>query len=230
MISYAPLPHLKAAEDRLASAVAAFIPELGLNRLSLNAGALSLGLSDGMRDLTAPNGAADIAAVLWRGHDAVLLTPEVEETLCAMKVRDKVGYLINLRIDEVSGEEAVAKSLMGFFVLPSHAVLYHRLLWETSDHIWRLAGDTSLDENHYSKRLIVSGILTTVLMTRLSQGREAQLAQIARNIGQVMEFEKFKAKVPVKPEETLLKLAKSLGRLRFGRGEDQSAELYLENP
>ena len=211
-----PLPHLKAAESRLAHAVAGFVPELGLNRMSVEAGARSLGLSAGERDLTAPHGATDIAAILWREHDAVLLSEATAESLATMKIRDKIGFLLNLRLDEAAHHEKLASRLMGFFALPHHAALYHRLLWETADIIWRLAGDKALDENHYSKRMIVSGILTTAMMTRLSRGREAQLEQINRNIGQVMEFEKFKAKLPAKPEEVILNLARSLGRLRFG--------------
>ncbi len=215
----APLTALKAAETRLANAVAGYVPQLGLNRMSLEAGARSLGISEGERDLIAPHGAADIAAILWRGHDAVLLSADVAESLANMKIREKIGFLLNLRLDAAATDEKVAKRLMGYFALPHHAALYHRLLWKTADIIWRLAGDTALDENHYSKRMIVSGIITTAMMTRLSRGREAQLEQINRNIEQVMQFEKFKAKLPVKPEEVILNLAKSLGRMRF----DQNA-------
>ena len=65
--------------------------------------------------------------------------------------------------------------------------------------------------------MIVCGIITTAMMTRLSRGREAQLEQIDRNIEQVMQFEKFKAKLPVKPEDLVLNMARTLGRLRFGQ-------------
>lgn len=216
-----PAPGLRAAESRLAKAVAGYVPQLGLNRMSVEAGARRLGISEGERDLIAPHGAADIAAILWREHDTVLLSPETAESLAGMKIREKIGFLLNSRLDAAAVDEQLARRLMGYFALPHHAALYHRLLWETADIIWRLAGDTALDENHYSKRMIVSGIITTALMSRLSVGgslgRDAQLEQIDRNIEQVMQFEKFKAKLPVKPEEVILTLARSLGRLRFGQ-------------
>lgn len=213
----APLSGLKASESRLAKAVAGYVPQLGLNRQSLEAGARSLGISEGERDLIAPNGAADIAAILWRGHDGVLLGPATAESLAGMKIREKIAFLLNSRLDAAAADEKLARRLMGYFALPHHAALYHRLLWETADITWRLAGDTALDENHYSKRMIVCGIITTAMMTRLSRGREAQLEQIDRNIEQVMQFEKFKAKLPVKPEELVLNMARTLGRLRFGQ-------------
>jgi ubiquinone biosynthesis protein COQ9 len=210
-----PLSALHDAESRLAAAVAKFIPELGLNRASVNAGARAAGFDDGERDLLAPNGGADIAAILWREHDAVL----VPEAIDGMKIRDKIGTLLNRRLDAACANESVARRTMGFFALPYNALLYHRLLWNTADIIWRLSGDTALDENHYSKRLIVCGILSAAVMTRLNQGRDAQLEQINRNIQSVMEFEKFKAGVKFRPEQFALDLAGVLGRLRFGRSE-----------
>ena len=218
-----PLNHIKAAEAALAQAVAVFVPDLGLNRLSLRAGATAAGFNDGECDLIAPNGADDIAAILWRSHDAVLAAPETATALAVMKIREKIGYLLNLRLDEAARDEHLARHLMGFFALPHHALLYQRLLWDTADTIWRLAGDKALDENHYSKRMIVSGILTTAMMTRLSQGRDAQMNQINRNIQSVMDFERFKAKLPFKPEEALLNLAGALGKMRFGTGDRPAA-------
>ncbi|MDI7774269.1 COQ9 family protein [Asticcacaulis sp. EMRT-3] len=207
---------LRTAENQLAQAVMPYIATLGLNRQAVAAGARAAGFSEAEASLIAPNGAADIAAILWRMADDALDDPDMRQSLAAMKIRERIGFLLNLRLDAAAVDGEVARHLMGFFALPGHAVLYHRLLWATADRIWRLAGDVALDENHYSKRAIVCGILTTALMTRLTQEREAQTAQIARNIEQVMAFEKFKAKLPKKPEDLLLDLGKKLGRWRFG--------------
>lgn len=216
MSQSAPLSDLKAAETRLAEAVTGFVPELGLNRMSFQAGARAAGLSEGERDLIAPNGAADIASVLWRGHDTTLTAQEVVDVLPGMKIREKINHLLNLRIDAFARDERLAHRLIGFLMLPPHLDLHRRLMWETSDLIWRLAGDKALDENHYSKRTIVCAILAAAKLTRLSRGAEAQSEQIARNIDAVMEYEKFKAKFPFKPESALLQLAADLGKLRYG--------------
>lgn len=217
-----PFSDLKSAEVALAQAVAGFVPELGLNRMSFQAGAKASGLSEGERDLVAPNGASDIAAILWHGHDAALMTPEVTAALPGMKIRERINHLLNLRIDAFAREEKLAQRLMGFLVLPTQLDLHRRLMWDTTDLIWRLAGDKALDENHYSKRAIVCGILSTAMLTRLSRGAEAQSEQISRNIDAVMEYEKFKAKMPFKPETAFLQLAASLGKLRFGRSDAQA--------
>jgi ubiquinone biosynthesis protein COQ9 len=47
MTRSAPLTGLKTAESRLAKAVAGYVPQLGLNRMSLEAGALRLAHIEG---------------------------------------------------------------------------------------------------------------------------------------------------------------------------------------
>ncbi len=217
------LPRLKASEKRLAEATAPFVPDLGLNRMSVSAGARAAGFNAAELDLIAPNGGADVAAILWRGHDETALGPDTETTVAGMKIRDRIGYLLNTWLDAFAANEPLAHRLIGCLMLPPHLGLYRRLLWASADRIWQLAGDKALDENHYSKRLIVCGILGTALMTRLTRGREAQLEQVKRNIDGVMQFEKFKAQMPFKPDEAVLKLAESLGKLRFGHTDQSSA-------
>lgn len=216
MTSSIDLPHLKAAETRLAAATAPFVAELGLNRMSVQAGARAAGFNEAERDLIAPNGTADVAAILWRGFDENALGVEAEAIVPGMKIRERIGYLLNAWLDAFAADEPLAHRLIGCLLLPMHLGLYRRLLWASADRIWQLAGDKALDENHYSKRLIVCGILGTALMTRLARGREAQLEQVARNIEGVMKFEKFKAQVPFKPDDAVLLIAETLGKLRFG--------------
>lgn len=217
MSQSAPLSDLKAAELRLAQAVAGFVPELGLNSMSFEAGAKAAGMGEGESRLIAPDGAADIAAILWRAHDAELQRADVAAALPGMKIRERINYLINLRIDAFAREEKLAHRPEGFLMLPMNLDLHRRLMWDTADIIWRLTGDKALDENHYSKRAIVSGILAAAMLTRLGRGAEAQAEQVRRNIDGVMAYEKFKAKIPFRPESALESLAATLGKLRYGR-------------
>ncbi len=223
MSQSAPLSDLKAAEARLAKAVCGFVPELGLNRMSFEAGAKAAGMGEGESGLIAPNGAADIAAIVWCSHDAELQRAEVVDALPGMKIRERISHLINLRIDAFAREERLAHRLEGFLMLPPNFDLHRRLMWDTADIIWRLTGDKALDENHYSKRTIVSAILAAAMLTRLSRGAEAQAEQVGRNIDGVMAYEKLKAKIPFRPESALESLAATLGKLRYGHAGTESA-------
>jgi ubiquinone biosynthesis protein COQ9 len=92
-----------------------------------------------------------------------------------------------------------------------------RLAWESADVLWRWAGDTATDENHYSKRALLAGILTGALAIRLSSGHEAALAFTDRRIANVMAFEKWKATTKFKPSQMMDSIAGALGRMRYGR-------------
>ena len=98
---------------------------------------------------------------------------------------------------------------------PDNAPLAGRLGWATADAIWRWAGDTATDENHYSKRLILSGVLASVLAARLSRGEDAARETLDRRIGEVMAFEKWKAGLP---KASASAVASWLGGLRYGAG------------
>jgi ubiquinone biosynthesis protein COQ9 len=90
------------------------------------------------------------------------------------------------------------------------------LAWETADKVWRWAGDVATDENHYSKRVLLAGILSGALAVRLTSGPEAAKIFTDRRIENVMTFEKWKATTSFRPQEWTAKFAESLGRMRFG--------------
>ena len=60
-----------------------------------------------------------------------------------------------------------------------------------------MGGDTATDHNHYSKRLILSGVLGATRLVWFgdeSDGNEKSWAFLDRRIENVMQFEKAKAK------------------------------------
>jgi ubiquinone biosynthesis protein COQ9 len=103
----------------------------------------------------------------------------------------------------------------GLLVLPANAALGLRLAWETADLLWRWAGDTATDENHYSKRAILSGILLTALPLRLFDGEAAARRFVEARVANVMSFEAWKAGLPT--TDWPAQVAGFLGRLRYAR-------------
>ena len=101
-----------------------------------------------------------------------------------------------------------------FLALPTHADLGLKLAWESADHLWRWAGDTSTDWNHYSKRTILSGILIPALTLRWFEGRESAERFVAHRIENVMAFEKWKAGKDF--DAPFRKATDVLARMRYG--------------
>ena len=83
--------------------------------------------------------------------------------------------------------------------------------------MWRLAGDTATDFNHYSKRTILSSIYAATLLVWLdddSEGWSETRAFLDRRLADVGRFEKWKAEWRGSAERRP-SLARFVGRLRY---------------
>jgi ubiquinone biosynthesis protein COQ9 len=192
------------------------VPQEGWTwRMAILAGKAA-GLSEGETELLLPQGPADLAALLSRRHDANALDALGPLDVAALKIRERIARGVAARIDAAIADEAAVRRLNGWFTLPPHMGLGGRLAWECADKIWRWAGDVATDENHYSKRVLLAGILSGALAIRLSSGAEAAKVFTDRRIENVMAFEKWKATTSFRPQQMAAKFAEGLGRMRFG--------------
>lgn len=189
--------------------------ELGWNARLVARSAQAAGLSAADAELLLPGGARDLAALLSRRHDARALAALKGVDPAELKVRERIARGVSARLEAAAEDAEASRRCAAFLALPPNVPLGLRLAWESADAIWRWAGDAATDENHYSKRAILSGILVPAATLRLSQGREAAEAFVAARIENVMAFEKWKA--GIKPSETAAAFARELGRLRYGR-------------
>ena len=216
MVIPEPADWATTTEQQVLDAALRLAPDLGWTAQTATLAGAACGLSDGETQLLTPNGPRDLAALLWRRHDARALAALATLDPAALKVREKITRALTARLDAVEPDAAAVRRLTGFLALPGHLALGARLTWDSADLLWRWAGDTATDENHYSKRAILAGILAGALNIRLASGREAALAFVDRRIENVMAFEKWKATTQFHPESLLTAAATSLGRLRFG--------------
>ncbi len=187
-------------------------PRLGWGRQTLLAAAKAAGLSPAEADLLFPNGGKDLAALLSRRHDAVALASLPDPA--SLKIRERIRAAVVARLDAAAGDPLALRRWAGFLALPMTLPLALRLVWESADQLWRWAGDTATDENHYSKRAILSGILIGTLAQDLTAGRAAALETLDARIQNVMDFEKWKA--GLKPSDFAKDVAAALAKLRFG--------------
>ena len=80
--------------------------------------------------------------------------------------------------------------------MPQNIPLALRISWRSADLMWRIAGDTSTDFNHYTKRMTLGAVYGSTLLAWLddqSEGWADTAAFLDRRIDDVMKFEKFKA-------------------------------------
>ena len=203
-------------EQQLLDEALKLAPTQGWTRLMVKKAGRRLGLSDGETDLLLPHGPADLAALLSRRHDQRALAMLSEVDPASLKIRERIRRACEARLDAAASDEAALRRLLGWLSLPQNLALGGRLAWESADVLWRWAGDVATDENHYSKRAILAGILTGAFAIRVSSGRGAALQFIDRRIENVMAFEKWKATSSLRPSDWLTQAAGVLSRMRYG--------------
>lgn len=226
-----PMNETAAEQDWASQAEARVLDEaLGLaaregwtSRLAREAGKAA-GFSPGETELLLPHGPADLAALLSRRHDDRALRILAEADPAALKIRERIRRAVEARLDAAAQDEAATRRWAGFLALPPNLALGTRLAWESADVLWRWAGDTATDENHYSKRAILAGILTGALAICLNGGRGEAMRFVDRRIEDVMRFEKWKATTRVRPSLWLAGMAHALGKARY-RGAPAEPEI-----
>ena len=177
-------------EQAVLDAAIARAGDLGWNGRLVRAACAAHGLSLGDQELLLPNGARDLAALLSRRHDAVALAALPEPA--GLKIRERIAAAVSARLEAAADDHEASRRCAAFLALPTNADLGLSLAWESADQLWRWAGDTATDWNHYSKRTILSGILIPALTMRLFDGREAADAFVTARIENVMAFETWK--------------------------------------
>jgi len=133
-----------------------------------------------------------------------------------MPIRERIRALVWFRLEAVSGLGEALRRSLAIQALPQNLARTARLGWASADAMWRLAGDTSTDYNHYSKRAILAGIYAATLAVFVgdeSDGKAETRAFLDRRIEGVMKFEKAKAKWLGKREG--FDPMRFLGRLRY---------------
>jgi ubiquinone biosynthesis protein COQ9 len=203
--------------EREAELLAAALPlasRYGWTDRLVRAAAQVAGMTVAEAELVLPQGPRDLAALLVRRHDARMFAALEGVDPLSLKIRDRIGRAVKARLDAAAEDESAVRRWAGYLALPHNLPLALALLWRSADSIWRWAGDTSTDENHYSKRAILSGVLLSALAVRLSRGRAQAEAFVDARIENVMAFERWKAQQ--RPFDLLREFAGALGRLRYG--------------
>jgi ubiquinone biosynthesis protein COQ9 len=138
------------------------------------------------------------------------------EVLAQMPIRERIRALVWFRLETVMGLEEALRRALAIQAMPQNIVRTAKLGWASADAMWRLAGDTATDYNHYTKRAILAGVYGATLAAFVddsSEGKADTRAFLDRRIEGVMKFEKAKAKW-LAPRERFDPV-RFLGRLRY---------------
>lgn len=187
----------------------------GWTATAVEAAALGEGVDPAVAALAVPGDAVGLIDLYGQGVDKALAEALPAETLAAMKIRERIRALVwnRLQIQEPA-KEAIRRAL-SILAMPQNAAAAARFSWRSADVMWRMAGDTATDYNHYTKRAILSAVYGSTLLAWLhddSEGAAETAAFLDRRIDEVMRFEKWKAGLGKSERPSLTRF---LGRLRY---------------
>jgi ubiquinone biosynthesis protein COQ9 len=134
-----------------------------------------------------------------------------------LPIRERIRTLVQFRLDALAGREESLRRALAIMAMPQNAPAALKLGWHSADTMWRIAGDTASDYNHYTKRMTLGSIYAATLAIFAQDQSEDHAdtsAFLDRRIGDVMRFEKAKARI-LKPRDEQFSIARLLGRLRY---------------
>jgi ubiquinone biosynthesis protein COQ9 len=149
--------------------------------------------------------------------DAAMAEAFPPERIAAMKIRERITELLWFRFTTMLPAREALRSALAIMAMPQNALRGAKLGWRSADRMWRLAGDTATDFNHYTKRITLGGVYASTLLVWLddqSEGLTETRAFLDRRIADVMRFEKWKAEMRGN-DIRRPSLTRFLGRLRY---------------
>ena len=162
-------------------------------------------------------GAMTMIAAWIASVDKAMAEALPAEALAGLKIRERIRRLVQFRLDAIAGQREALRRALAVMAMPQNAVESLRLGWNSADAMWRLAGDTATDYNHYTKRMTLGALYASTLAVFAhdeSEGCTETKAFLDRRIDNVMQFEKVKAQL-LRPGAERFSVARFLGRLRY---------------
>ena len=213
MESPSPLELLR---RRLALAVGENAVFDGWTPQAVDSAAAQLGVDPVQARLAMPKTQAAMIDLYIQEVDRALEAYFTPERLSGLKIREKIRGLVWRRLEIMGPAREAVRRTLAILAMPQNLPRAIKISWRTADQMWRIAGDTSTDFNHYTKRMTLVAVYGSTLLVWLddqSEGWADTAAFLDRRIDDVMRFEKFKAEWRGSSEH--ISPSRFLGRLRY---------------
>lgn len=150
-----------------------------------------------------PGGPQDLVRYFSEWANAAMLAKLPAKKLAGLKIRERVALCVRTRLEILAGHKQAVASALSYLAPPPRNLQLPKLVWQTADTIWRACGDTATDYNHYTKRLLLSGVLTSTTLYWLndkSDGNEKTWEFLGRRIDNVLKIGMAIGKLKAKKE------------------------------
>jgi ubiquinone biosynthesis protein COQ9 len=212
MAEISPLEQIR---DRLALTVGENAVFDGWTAKAVESAAAQLGIDPAQARLAFPKRKPAMIDAYIQGVDREMEKRLPTANLASMKIRERIRALVWTRLEIMGAAREAIRSALSVLAMPQNVALAARVGWRSADLMWRLAGDTSTDFNHYTKRMTLGAVYGSTLIAWLDDSSESwsdTAAFLDRRIDNVMQFEKWKAQWRAQEH---FSVSRFLGRLRY---------------
>lgn len=201
----------------LAPAIADAAAFDGWSDVAVRDAASAAGLDPAAASFAFSGGSMQMIEAWVQSVDAAMQAALPAEQIAQLKIRERIRILVQFRLDAIVHQKEALRRALSIMALPQNAPRTLALGWRSADAMWRLAGDTATDYNHYTKRMTLGSIYAATLAVYVNDSSDDHAdtkAFLDRRIEGIMKFEKAKAQL-LRPREELFSPARLLGRLRY---------------
>ena len=121
--------------------------------------------------------------------------------LIRLPLHKRIRKILLSKIEIMNKEKNFYKKIFLKSLLPNKTISLSKQLYKSIDQIWYLAGDTSVDFNFYTKRLILAGIYSRVVLFFFNNNNQNELENLLDlNLKRVAKIPQLKSKINIVKE------------------------------
>lgn len=175
-----------------------FVSENGLTKNCLENISKKYGLNTDETDLLFPQGNIDLIkfALEQLNNDLEVYCRQID--LIRLPIHKRIREVLLSKISLMKKDKPFYRSIFLNLLIPKKNFSLPSQLYNSVDQLWFIAGDSSTDFNFYTKRLILSGIYSRVMLFFFNNNNQEELENILdESLKRVSKIPEIKSKLKI---------------------------------
>ena len=175
-----------------------FISENGLTKNCLENISKKYGLNTDETDVLFPQGNIDLIkfALEQLNNDLEVYCRKID--LIRLPIHKRIRKVLLSKISLMNKDKPFYRSIFLNLLIPKKNFSLSSQLYNSVDQLWFIAGDSSTDFNFYTKRLILSGIYSRVMLFFFNNNNQEELEKILdESLKRVSKIPEIKSKLKI---------------------------------
>ena len=175
-----------------------FVSENGLTKNCLENISKKYGLNTDEVDLLFPQENIDLIkfALEQLNNDLEVYCKQID--LIRLPIHKRIRKVLLSKISLMNKDKSFYRSIFLNLLIPKKNFSLSSQLYNSVDQLWFIAGDSSTDFNFYTKRLILSGIYSRVMLFFFNNNNQEELENILdESLKRVSKIPEIKSKLKI---------------------------------